>query len=182
MTSSISVSAGIQESTTCSMGWAKSCWKEMVLSGDWWPELPCVRSWGRRPVQILHVSLKASLRVLGAGYNSEVQLGARVTVTSASQGSILASCPCFCHRSWLKIKYIRLKVKLEKGCLVFRVLGVFAAALLHRSLAEHDSVTASVFATVFSVLAYSNDILGLNSGDFSCRSLKNYQENFKLKT
>lgn len=30
-------------------------------------QLPCVRSWGRILVQILHVSLKASLNVLGAG-------------------------------------------------------------------------------------------------------------------
>lgn len=52
---------------------------------------------------------------------------------------------------------------------MFGALSVFAAALLYKWLAEHDSVTASEFCnSVFSVLVYTNDILGLRSaGDFS---------------
>lgn len=52
---------------------------------------------------------------------------------------------------------------------MFGALGVFAAALLCKSLAEHDSVTASEFCnSMFSVLVYTNDIFGLRrAGDFS---------------
>lgn len=52
---------------------------------------------------------------------------------------------------------------------MFGALGAFAEALLYKSFAEHDSVTASEFCnSVFSVLVYTNDILGLRrAGDFS---------------
>lgn len=139
--------------------------------------MPCVRSWGRILEQILHVPLKAALRVLGAGYKGgEVQLGAHVTVTSASPGSILGSWPCFYHRSQLKIKDIRLKVKLERGIWCLELLCCIDH--LQNMIQSQPQFCNSVF----SVLVYTNDILGLSSGDFSCRSLKNQQENFKLKT
>lgn len=59
---------------------------------------------------------------------------------------------------------------------------MFAAALVYKSLAEHDSVTAAGFCnSMFSFLVY---ILGLRStwygeGIFPWRSLRNSQENFK---
>lgn len=59
---------------------------------------------------------------------------------------------------------------------MFGALSVFAAALLYKSLAEHDSVTASEFCnSVFSVLVYTNDILGLRrAGDFSLQETEKF--------
>lgn len=80
-------------------------------------------------MQILRVSLKAALSVLDAGDSGgEVQLCACVTVTSASQGSVLGSCPCFCQRPELKIKDMRLKVKLERAVGVWSTLCVCSSS------------------------------------------------------
>lgn len=67
---------------------------------------------------------------------------------------------------------------------VLGVLGVFAAALLYKSLAEHDSVMASEFCnSVFSVLVYTNDILGLRSvGDFSLQEPEKFPGKLQVIT
>lgn len=44
-TSLTSVSGAMQESTRWTLGWAKSCWKEITLSGGWRPGLPGLMCW-----------------------------------------------------------------------------------------------------------------------------------------